>query len=206
MTDRNLTTTRQQVFGDVPKGTRCRICGRDVEDGRAKFCSEYCRDICQSVMGLLNWPAVRGRVIERDDATCQACGFKRAWIRRGNDHIRALIEERLPERPENPGVLEIADGVDYDWDAHRRRMNARRDYKAALQDRYGDPYGEDPRLEVDHITPISEGGHPFDPANLRTLCEDCHEDKTARENSAGPTQEPERPEIELVAFTDGGGA
>ena len=29
---RDLTTTREQVFGDVGPGTECRICGRAVED------------------------------------------------------------------------------------------------------------------------------------------------------------------------------
>lgn len=33
--------------------------------------------------------------------------------------------------------------------------------------------------EVDHIVPIIEGGHPFDLANLRTICTDCHKQETA---------------------------
>jgi len=29
-------------------------------------------------------------------------------------------------------------------------------------------------LHVDHIVPVSEGGHPFDIDNLQTLCQDCN--------------------------------
>lgn len=32
--------------------------------------------------------------------------------------------------------------------------------------------------EVDHTVPIIEGGDPFDPANLRTLCGTCHKRET----------------------------
>lgn len=37
--------------------------------------------------------------------------------------------------------------------------------------------------EVDHIIPISRGGHPFRLENLQTLCKECHRLKTERENS-----------------------
>ena len=33
-------------------------------------------------------------------------------------------------------------------------------------------------LEVDHIVEIARGGPPLDPANLQTLCRDCHREKT----------------------------
>lgn len=35
---------------------------------------------------------------------------------------------------------------------------------------------------VDHITPILEGGEALDPANLQTLCKQCHAVKTAKES------------------------
>lgn len=34
------------------------------------------------------------------------------------------------------------------------------------------------RLEVDHITPIRDGGAPYDLANLQSLCPKCHSRKT----------------------------
>lgn len=41
-------------------------------------------------------------------------------------------------------------------------------------------------LEVHHITALSDGGAPYDPANLATLCANCHRKQTA----AGPGERP----------------
>ena len=35
--------------------------------------------------------------------------------------------------------------------------------------------------EVDHITPLADGGAELDPANLQSLCQSCHAAKTAAE-------------------------
>ena len=40
------------------------------------------------------------------------------------------------------------------------------------------------RLEVDHITPMADGGQPYDLTNLQALCGRCHIRKTADENRA----------------------
>ena len=39
----------------------------------------------------------------------------------------------------------------------------------------------EPATEVDHITPLSHGGHPTSRSNLQGLCHYCHEQKTRRE-------------------------
>lgn len=185
MSDRDLTTTRRQVFGDVSKGTECRICGRPVGDGRSKTCSDYCDNIQTAVMGMLNWSSVRRRIIKRDDETCQNCGFDYSKEKLARAHIRALVEERAGERPENPGMLARVNGEDddFDWDAYHQRHEEWRERREEIRDCYGYLSEHETALEVDHIVPIAEGGHPFDPANLQTLCEDCHRDKTAQENS-----------------------
>lgn len=200
-TDRDLTTTRKQVFGTVERGAECRICGRAVSDGRSVHCSDYCRDLADAVMSLLNWSSVRRRIIDRDDGTCQECGFKESWISKGNDHIRAIIDSKLPERPESPALDEIPERKEYDWSAHWERVDEWRQRREELKERYGDPWTREKRLEVDHITPISEGGHPFDPANLQTLCSDCHKEKTAREASErAERRKAERPERSLEEY------
>jgi 5-methylcytosine-specific restriction protein A len=38
---------------------------------------------------------------------------------------------------------------------------------------------------VDHIVPIREGGSPYDPANLQSLCQPCHNKKRRMEKPAG---------------------
>lgn len=180
MTDRNLTTTRSQVFGDVEPGTECRVCGRNVDDGRAKTCSEYCGNLLTAVMGMLNWSSMRRNIINRDDQICQACGWDRSKESLARDHIRDLIEEAAAPEP-TPPVLDERD-EDFDWDELRRRREEWRERRDAAKQRYGDPYETDGELHVDHIEPIADGGHPFDPANLQTLCSECHRQKTAEEN------------------------
>lgn len=201
MSERDLTTTRKQVFGDVEVGTECRICGRNVTDGRSKTCSDYCNNLLSAVMGMLNWSSVRRQIIDRDDETCEHCGFDYSKECLARDHIRDTIEERAGERPESPGLSELDEMDEYGWDDYHDRVDAWSDRRDELKERYGDPYERDRGLEVDHITPISEGGHPFDPANLQTLCEECHQEKTAAEATERAEQRAtSRPEIEANLF------
>jgi len=72
---------------------------------------------------------------------------------------------------------------EFDWDANYDALSEWRERRDELHDRYGKPHERAYELEVDHITPLSEGGHPFDPGNLQTLCTDCHQDKSAQEAS-----------------------
>jgi 5-methylcytosine-specific restriction endonuclease McrA len=207
MTGRDLTTTRTQVFGDVEKGTKCRVCGRNVEDGRSKTCSDYCNNLFSAVMGMLNWSSVRRQIIDRDNETCQECGFDYNQERLARDHIRDIIKEKAGERPESPGMDELDEMDDYDWDEYYDRVETWRERREELKERYGDPYEHETGLEVDHITPVSDGGHPFDPGNLQTLCEDCHQEKTSKENSER-TQTPSRGDLSKSLFefaADGGG-
>lgn len=204
---RNLTTTRKQVFGDVEAGTECRICGRNVEDGRSKTCSDYCDNLLSAVMGMLNWSSLRRQVIRRDDEICQACGFDYGRERKARRHIRGLIDDEAGDRPKGPSVLEGRDEMeDFDWEEYNERVDDWHDRRDELKERYGDPDAVQGDLEVDHITPIAEGGHPFDPGNLQTLCSDCHLEKTAAENSERK-QTPTRGELSQSLFeyvADGG--
>lgn len=212
MSDRNLTTPTSRVFGSPEKGTECRVCGRDVDDGRMVHCSDYCKSIKSAVMSMLNWNSVRRRIVKRDDKTCQGCGFKQDWIDRGHEHLRSIVEAKCSERPETPSIEEYAEISDDEARAHRERFqNWKEECEEIAREYLGYPWypggiihGPDSRLEVDHITPISEGGHPFDPANLRTLCVGCHKEKTAQEATerAGGRPTPERVLADYVA--DGG--
>lgn len=204
---RNLSTTRAQVFGEVSKGTECRICGRSVEDGRRKTCSEFCSNLAAAVMSMLNWDSIRRRIIDRDDETCQACGWDRSRDVAARSRVRARINELLHEYPEGPSMLEYGRGeVDWDIEAHHRRVWRWMRAREELQARYGDPAERGRGLHVDHIIPIADGGHPFDPGNLQTLCDECHADKTATENSERASA-PSRSELNesLFEYVAGGG-
>lgn len=211
MSDRDTSTPTRQVFGDVEKGTECRVCGRAVEDNRAKYCHDYCRNLAKAVMSLLNWGGVRRRVLERDDYTCQACGFDTSWLDKGDEHIRAIVESKLPERPEYPRLVDVGEGEvsDGEMQQYFDEQAAWQDRRAELIERYGDYRKRHVSLEVDHITPISEGGHPFDPVNLRTLCVDCHAEKTAAEAAdRAERRTPSRGDLSASLFeyvADGGG-
>lgn len=212
MSDRDLTTKRSQVFGDVRKGTECRVCGRNVTDGRSKNCSEYCRNIVEAVMQLLNWDSVRRRILKRDDQVCQECGFDFKWYEKGRRHIRQRIKEEIGEPPKSPSILAIGNGdvSDEELRQHREQWSEWAQKRDELQEQYnyiaGTPDRHPDHPEVDHITPVSRGGHPFDPRNLITLCNECHKKKTAKDGSlTSKPNQMERPETDLTEFILSGG-
>ena len=43
-------------------------------------------------------------------------------------------------------------------------------------------------IEVDHITPLAEGGARYDPRNLQSLCSPHHTEKTNRDAQRGKTR------------------
>ena len=43
------------------------------------------------------------------------------------------------------------------------------------------------RLEVDHITPLEDGGAVYDETNLQSLCKNCHFEKSQEERKGKPT-------------------
>lgn len=151
------------------KRDRCRVCDEPVVDGRWNYCSERCREIAQAVQRMFIWDEVREEVLERDDYTCQECDLSKDRWWRAYHQIYELV---------------------YD---HVGRDGSRLPESAMIEapSRGG--------FHVDHIKPISDGGHPFDESNLQTLCKHCHHAKTAKENRSGEDIE-ERPEIGLEEY------
>jgi len=199
MSNRDTTTPIRTVFGNVEKGTQCRVCERNVDDGRAKYCSEYCRRVARATMTLLNFNGVKRLVKKRDGYQCVECGFDFEKERKASHHIRHRIEKQLSEVPDGPSLTDNMD--EFDMESHLEQVEKRDQRKMELQERYGDPHQYAKGLEVDHITPISEGGHPFDPGNLQTLCTACHQDKTAREASERAEQRtPSKGELSETIF------
>ena len=57
------------------------------------------------------------------------------------------------------------------WQRARRRQLRRHPICESCFDRRA--------TQVDHATPLSQGGHPLDSSNLQSLCASCHSRKTA---------------------------
>lgn len=163
---------------------QCRVCNEPVVDGRWNYCSERCRDIATAVQRMFSWDAVREQVLERDDYTCQSCGLSREMWRRAHQQVQEIIHEKAPHPPE-----------DRDFDAWRQK-------RRRLSKAYDVGFWADGGFQVDHIQRVTDGGHLFEESNLQTLCQWCHEDKTAEENTGG--SEP-RPEVPLEAYLADGG-
>lgn len=64
-----------------------------------------------------------------------------------------------------------------DWQRRKRAVFSRDGWRCVECERYKRP------LHCDHITPRAEGGGD-ELDNLQTLCQDCHNKKTAAENRA----------------------
>lgn len=70
-------------------------------------------------------------------------------------------------------------GYDAKWRRSRNQYLATHPYCEDPYDRHG---GYPPKArEVDHITPLTEGGARLDPRNAQALCRGCHERKKRRE-------------------------
>lgn len=175
--DRDDYTSAYTIFGRVEKGTICRVCGRDVQDGRRVHCSDRCKKIEVAVKRLLNWGPVKERVKARDDYTCQECGIHAPTHEIALEHVNDVIDSLLEPL--------LDDGRR--WDS--RYLQA----EHVLRERYNQPEIKDsvPVLHVDHITRVADGGEMFEASNLQTLCADCHREKTADENAtwARPSDE-----------------
>lgn len=175
--DRNLHKNMDTLFPQT-SSDRCRVCDEEVVDGRWNYCSERCREIAKAVHRMFSWDAIREQILERDDYTCQKCGLDKERWERAHWQVREIAKERA-QHLRDEGRLD-------EWRRRRRR----------IENRYGIEW---PSFHVDHIERIADGGHPFDETNLQTLCEHCHKQKTAEENSGrgGP-----KPDVTLEDYMD----
>lgn len=183
---RDLTKSMDVLFPQVTKAWRevegrermvyhtddstCRVCGEAVVDGRWNYCSERCRRIAKAVQRMFIWDEVRERVLDRDDYTCQECGLSKEMQWRAYWQTQEMTIDYVGQ----PGTVLPEDVV----------------VEAPSSGFF----------HVDHIQRLADDGHPFDEANLQTLCKHCHHAKTAAENRSTEDDPAERPEVELEEY------
>jgi 5-methylcytosine-specific restriction protein A len=158
----------------LPKGPNgralCRGCGTEVPVGRRTFCSEECVHEwkCRTDTGYQ-----ARQLLLRDKGVCRACGL---------DCV-SLLEELKRARTQERAAMPYANhhyihhpGYYYSLDDKLPALKARLD-ELGLKGNYR---SLERRLwEVDHITPVVEGGGGCGLDNLRTLCWRCHRKETA---------------------------
>lgn len=141
--------------------------------------------------------------------TCRVCGRKyddgrRSYCSDRCKRVANAVAEMYNWKPVREQVLERDDhtcqncGLSREM-AVRAYWQSQEIFDDVTDDRVPDfPIGS---FHVDHIEPVSDGGHPFEESNLQVLCEDCHAEKTAEENTLRNDPE-ERPEIGLQEYME----
>jgi 5-methylcytosine-specific restriction endonuclease McrA len=152
----------------------CRWCRGPVEPPRRNWCGN---PACVEAWKIRTDPAaLRAAVFARDRGVCARCGLDGAAL--DPDAIRRELEaaaEALRREWARPGPPPRPDGL-------RRLLDA---LGAALEWRARNNVpAREPAWQVDHVTPVSEGGDYFEMANLATLCVPCHRDKSRAEARA----------------------
>ena len=77
-------------------------------------------------------------------------------------------------------------GYDRDWERVRLQVLQRDLYICRCPDCVGGALRVRLASEVDHITPLAQGGARLDPANLRAVHRECHRRLTLRQQGHNP--------------------
>lgn len=129
----------------------CTWCGEGVPKGRVTWCSNR----CVYAYRLTQPEVIRKLVRQRDRGICKGCNVNTKKLRQEID-AKVRAEGKLPV---------------VNWLTSRGRPTTT-DVLKHLQKRKT-------LWDMDHITPVSKGGHPFSLENLRTLCYWCHKGVTS---------------------------
>lgn len=103
---------------------------------------------------------------QQDPDECRVCGFE----------VQPPMRKYCSKYCRN--VAKAVSSL-YEW-SYLRSWVKRRDDNECVN------CGSQDGLEIDHVIPVSKGGHPFDPGNLQTLCSDCHARKGTKEQDLRP--------------------
>lgn len=132
----------------------CTWCGKPVGKGRQTWCSKECTD------GFLHRCSPGHQqifVTKRDNEICQICGRDLAKAKRIYEHFRRYMKSAGMITP----------------------MMAWRESDVMLQDvQQALGFGRGGWYQIDHKTPVCEGGGLCDTEGVRLICGRCHHEET----------------------------
>jgi len=153
---RNLRSLDADTLRSLFRRARgeCTWCGQQVGKGRRTWCSKECTE------GFFHRCSPSHQqifVTRRDKEICQLCGRDLAKSKRIFEHVKRFMKQA---------------GLITPMMAWRESDLALLDIQEALGFSRGRWY------EIDHKTPVCEGGGLCDPSGLRLLCGKCHKKET----------------------------
>lgn len=159
----------------MPRGPRgfplCRRCATECPTARNTFCSNE----CVHEWKLRTQPAYQAvHVLERDNGVCALCGVDTIALLAELKRLRS--EDRRARREAGMSAPRDEDPNTYSWEKTEGAFGTR---VAALSLPRHLVYLTRRLWEMDHVTPVVEGGGSCGLDNLRTLCWACHRRETA---------------------------
>lgn len=132
-----------------PNGKKlCLVCNGPLPKHRSSYCSDEC--------WTRNTPAMmRAEVWRRDKGVCAICGKHTTPKKESIEELHTILRGECFRNDANMGVYLMA-----------------RDAQRNLRELW--PYESNHTWEMDHITPVVEGGGLCGLDGYRTLCLDCH--------------------------------
>jgi len=168
----NCGSRRYMPLSDLkaPKG-HCVWCDKKLKGRQQRWCSPSCVSSAQRRAAPQNPAAKIFRLIHLQNWACKACGLSfeesmRKDIRARYEKLNRIIDEKEKSswvRRYGRLATDPEEKVSYYW----------------LGSNTGDIH------QTDHIIPIHKGGAGIDPANLQTICTDCHKLKSIEERRRG---------------------
>ena len=166
----------------------CRWCGGPLPKRRRRWCSEE----CSHEFAIRSDPGyARLQVAARDHGVCASCGLdmqavaasinrqvrrhgrKGEWVGRIAVALRIAHRSYWASQPRGGDPMRISDA--------RRRMGQEK-YRAWVvrEIRYLPGFSSNALWDMDHITPVCEGGGGCGLDGLQTLCIWCHRRETKK--------------------------
>lgn len=108
---------------------QCRVCPRPLDDGRKKYCSDYCRQNAYSFQKKYIYEVQKEKVLEDGDYTCVDCGRHRSQLAEDErlevDHKEGVAQGGSMHNPENMDVRCSS--------CHRKKSSEEGDYSASSE-------------------------------------------------------------------------